>query len=93
MAGRRWCSALYQTPGGNAIQTADAIKRRSSGSRRVSARVDYKITYDTTAFVKESMQEVVQTLLEAFILVVIVVFLFLGNFRATLIPLIAVRSR
>ena len=52
--------------------------------------VDYKITYDTTVFVKQSMEEVVHTLVEAFILVVIVVFLFLGNFRATLIPLIAV---
>ena len=52
--------------------------------------VDYKITYDTTLFVKQSMEEVLHTLFEAFVLVVIVVYLFLGNVRATLIPLIAV---
>jgi multidrug efflux pump len=52
--------------------------------------VDYNITYDTTVFVNESIHEVIKTLLEAFVLVVIVVYLFLGNFRATLIPLIAV---
>src|SRR4029079_14773210 len=82
---------LYQTPGGNAIQTADSIKK-SLGDLKAAfpEGLDYKITYDTTAFVKQSMQEVVHTLAEAFILVVIVVFLFLGNFRATLIPLIAV---
>src|SRR5690606_8332279 len=52
--------------------------------------IDYKITYDTTIFVKESISSVLHTLFEAFALVVVVVFLFLGNFRATLIPLIAV---
>ena len=52
--------------------------------------VAYKTTYDSTAFVLQSIDEVIHTLIEAFILVVIVVFLFLGNFRATLIPLIAV---
>jgi hydrophobe/amphiphile efflux-1 (HAE1) family protein len=52
--------------------------------------IDYTITYDTTVFVTESIHEVVKTLFEAFVLVVIVVYLFLGNFRATLIPLIAV---
>ena len=82
---------LYQTPGGNAIQTADASRNRSESSKAAFPEgLDYKITYDTTAFVKQSMEEVVHTLAEAFILVVIVVFLFLGNFRATLIPLIAV---
>ncbi len=52
--------------------------------------VDYIITYDTTVFVKESINGVVHTLFEAFVLVVIVVFLFLGSVRATIIPLIAV---
>ena len=52
--------------------------------------VDYKVTYDTTKFVEESIHEVIKTLIEAFILVVIVVYLFLGSVRATLIPLIAV---
>ncbi len=52
--------------------------------------MSYQITYDTTQFVSESIHEVVKTLLEAFALVVIVVFLFLGSIRATIIPLIAV---
>jgi hydrophobe/amphiphile efflux-1 (HAE1) family protein len=82
---------IYQTPGGNAIQTADAIKKSLESLKAAFPEgLEYKITYDTTGFVKQSMEEVVHTLVEAFILVVIVVFLFLGNFRATLIPLIAV---
>src|SRR4029079_9911665 len=82
---------LYQTPGGNAIQTSHAIKKSFEELKGAFSQcLEYKITYDTTAFVKQSMEEVVHTLLEAFALVVIVVFLFLGNFRATLIPLIAV---
>ena len=82
---------IYQSPGGNAIDSADAIR---TTLERLKASfpegVDYKITYDTTVFVKESINGVVHTLFEAFVLVVIVVFLFLGNVRATLIPLIAV---
>jgi hydrophobe/amphiphile efflux-1 (HAE1) family protein len=50
----------------------------------------YEVTYDTTLFVKLTIHEVIKTLLEAFVLVVLVVFLFLGNIRATIIPLIAV---
>jgi hydrophobic/amphiphilic exporter-1 (mainly G- bacteria), HAE1 family len=52
--------------------------------------MNYSITYDSTVFVTDSIHEVVKTLFEAFGLVVIVVFLFLGNLRATIIPLIAV---
>jgi hydrophobe/amphiphile efflux-1 (HAE1) family protein len=82
---------IFQTPGSNAIQTADTLKKTLESLRASFPEgMEYKITYDTTAFVKQSMEEVVRTLVEAFILVVIVVFLFLGNFRATLIPLIAV---
>ncbi|MEI8150134.1 MAG: efflux RND transporter permease subunit [Hyphomicrobiales bacterium] len=82
---------LYQTPGGNAIQSADAVRKALEDLKKSFPEgLDYRITYDTTAFVKHSMEEVIHTLLEAFLLVVIVVFLFLGSFRATLIPLIAV---
>ena len=82
---------LYQTPGGNAIQSADAVRKALEDLKKSFPEgLDYRITYDTTAFVKQSMEEVIHTLLEAFLLVVIVVFLFLGSFRATLIPLIAV---
>ena len=82
---------IYQAPGGNAIQSADRIKatlERVKGS--FPEGLHYRVTYDTTVFVKESVSAVIHTLFEAFVLVIIVVFLFLGNVRATLIPLLAV---
>ena len=82
---------VYQSPGGNAIDSAERIRSMLEQLKpSFPEGVDYKITYDTTVFVKQSIKEVLHTLFEAFVLVVIVVFLFLGNFRATLIPLIAV---
>src|SRR5689334_20133769 len=82
---------IFQAPGANAIATAKAVRAELD---RLAASfpedVSYKITYDTTRFVEQSIEEVIHTLAEAFVLVVIVVFLFLGNFRATLIPMIAV---
>jgi hydrophobe/amphiphile efflux-1 (HAE1) family protein len=82
---------LYQLPGGNAVESAEAVRKALEELKKSFPEgLDYKVTYDTTQFVKQSMEEVVHTLIEAFALVVIVVFLFLGNFRATLIPLIAV---
>jgi hydrophobe/amphiphile efflux-1 (HAE1) family protein len=81
----------YQSPGGNAIDSADKIRNTLDQLKASFPQgLDYKITYDTTLFVKQSMEEVVHTLIEAFVLVIIVVYLFLGNIRATLIPLIAV---
>ncbi len=82
---------IYQAPGANAVDTADGVLAALERLKRnFPAGVDYTVTYDTTAFVKESIEAVVHTLFEAFILVIIVVFLFLGNLRATIIPLIAV---
>jgi hydrophobe/amphiphile efflux-1 (HAE1) family protein len=82
---------LYQAPGGNAIDSAArAIALLQQLKASFPAGMDYRITYDTTVFVKESIKGVVHTLFEAFVLVVIVVYLFLGSVRATLIPLIAV---
>ncbi len=82
---------IYQSPGGNAIATAEAIGQLLEKLKpSFPDGVDYKVTYDTTKFVDESIHEVIKTLIEAFILVVIVVYLFLGSVRATLIPLIAV---
>ena len=81
----------YLSPGANAIATADGIAEVfAKAKEQFPEGIDYKVTYDTTDFVKQSMEEVIHTLIEAFILVVIVVYLFLGNVRATLIPLIAV---
>jgi hydrophobe/amphiphile efflux-1 (HAE1) family protein len=83
--------ATYQAPGGNAIASAEVVRKTLERLKASFPEgVDYKITYDTTVFVKESIHGVVHTLIEAFVLVVIVVFLFLGSLRATLIPLIAV---
>ena len=82
---------IYQLPGGNALAAGDGI---AAAMQRLSANfpegMRYDIVYDTTAFVKASISEVEHTLIEAFILVIIVVFLFLGSVRATIIPLIAV---
>jgi hydrophobe/amphiphile efflux-1 (HAE1) family protein len=83
--------ATYQSPGGNALASAGEVRKTLERMKASFPEgVDYNITYDTTVFVNESIHEVIKTLLEAFVLVVIVVYLFLGNFRATLIPLIAV---
>jgi hydrophobe/amphiphile efflux-1 (HAE1) family protein len=83
--------AIYQAPGANALDTAAGVLRvMEEAKSRFPQGIDYKITYDTTSFVKQSMEEVLHTLAEAFVLVIIVVFLFLGSVRATLIPLIAV---
>src|SRR5438874_1317461 len=79
--------ALFQLPGSNALQTADTIKKEMKKLKdRFPAGVDYKIVYDTTVFVEESISAVYHTLIEAFILVFIVVLVFLQNWRATIIP-------
>jgi hydrophobe/amphiphile efflux-1 (HAE1) family protein len=82
---------VYLTPGGNAIAAADGVKaviERVAGS--FPEGVGYAIVSDSSEFVKDSISEVEHTLIEAFALVVLVVFIFLGSLRATIIPLIAV---
>ena len=83
--------AIYQTPGANAISTLNAVRGRIEELQKAFPEdLAWKITYDPTVFVKDTIHEVQKTLVEAFILVVIVVFLFLGSVRATLIPTLAV---
>src|SRR6476620_6716776 len=83
--------AIYQTPGANAIATLKAVRDRIGELQsRFPDDLAWKITYDPTSFVTETIEEVKKTLVEAFVLVVIVVFLFLGSLRATLIPTLAV---
>jgi len=83
--------AIYQTPGANAIATLKAVLDRISElQKRFPEDLTWKVTYDPTSFVTATIEEVKKTLVEAFILVVIVVFLFLGSVRATLIPTLAV---
>jgi hydrophobe/amphiphile efflux-1 (HAE1) family protein len=83
--------AIYQSPGANAIKTLKAVKDRiTEAEKRFPEDLAWKVTYDPTLFVTDTIHEVQKTLFEAFILVVIVVFLFLGSVRATLIPTFAV---
>src|SRR4051812_30384557 len=83
--------AIYQSPGANAIAALNAVKARIADlERRFPEDLAWKVTYDPTVFVTDTIHEVQKTLIEAFILVVIVVYLFLGSVRATLIPTLAV---
>ena len=82
---------IYLQPGANALATIAAVKARMDElSLRFPEGLEYAIPFDTTLFVEVSIKEVIHTFIEAMILVVIVVFLFLQNPRATVIPLIAV---
>jgi len=82
---------MYLSPGANAVTTAKAIQTTLQKlSARFPTGLTYLVQYDSTTFVTDTITEVLKTLGEAFILVVIVVFLFLGNLRATVIPAVAV---
>jgi HAE1 family hydrophobic/amphiphilic exporter-1 len=82
---------IYLAPGANAVSVAKAVETAMERlAERFPDDLDYTLVYDTTDFVNASLEKVVHTLLEAFVLVILVVFLFLGSWRATLIPLIAV---
>jgi hydrophobe/amphiphile efflux-1 (HAE1) family protein len=82
---------IYQSPGANAIATLKAVRARLAElEKRFPEDIAWKVPYDPTTFVTATIHEVQKTLLEAFILVVIVVYLFLGSLRATLIPTVAV---
>ncbi|HOS58575.1 MAG TPA: multidrug efflux RND transporter permease subunit [Syntrophorhabdaceae bacterium] len=83
--------AVYQLPGSNAIDTAKRVKKlMADWKKRFPQDLEYSISLDTTLPVTEGIREIVITLVEALILVIIVVFLFLQGWRATLIPLCAV---
>jgi multidrug efflux pump len=82
---------LFQSPGANALTTMQAIRNLlSEQEKRFPEDLAWKIMYDPTIFVTATIHEVQKTLVEAFVLVVLVVFLFLGSVRATLIPTFAV---
>jgi hydrophobe/amphiphile efflux-1 (HAE1) family protein len=78
-------------PGANAVETAALVRQNLENlSRRFPPGLKYLVNYDTTTFVIDTVRDVAMTLLIAFALVVVVVFLFLGTLRATLIPAVAV---
>src|SRR6267142_2138778 len=82
---------IFLQPDANALDTAKLVRRvMDEQSARFPPGMKYSVPYTTTPFVTESLKEVVKTLFEAFVLVVIVVFLFLQSWRATLIPILVV---
>jgi HAE1 family hydrophobic/amphiphilic exporter-1 len=82
---------IYQLPGANAVDVARGVRTAMDTlAQRFPEDLSYTVFYDTTVFVTSTIAEVIRTLGEAFILVALVVFLFLGKLRTTLIPLIAV---
>ena len=83
--------AIFQLPDANALETADLVKAKIEELKKdFPEGIDYMIRYDTTPFIRESIQEVFKTLLDSVALVALVVLLFLQNWRSALIPLIAV---
>src|SRR6202789_1389087 len=83
--------ALYQLPGANAVQAAKGVRTAMEAlKKRFPADLDYKVGLDTTLAVSAGIKEIVKTLFEALLLVIIVVYIFLQGWRATLIPLLAV---
>lgn len=82
---------IYQLPGANAIQTVDNVRKLlEETAKTFPPGLSYRISLDTTEFVKVAIDEVFHALRDAIILVLLVVFIFLGNFRATFIPMLAV---
>jgi HAE1 family hydrophobic/amphiphilic exporter-1 len=83
--------AIYQLPGSNALQTAEGVRKLMAKMKeRLPEDVDYAISLDQTLPVTEGMKDVVETLVIAILLVILVVYLFLQDWRATLIPMLAV---
>jgi multidrug efflux pump len=83
--------AVRQLPGTNALDVADQVRAKVGELQgRFPDGIEYSIAYDTTPFIRQSIEEVVRTLLEAVVLVAIVVMTFLQSWRAAIIPLVAV---
>lgn len=83
--------SVYQVPGSNALALADTIRKTMENLKaQFPPDIDYKFSLDTTLAVHAGIEEIVRTLMEAILLVILVVFIFLQDWRATLIPLITV---
>ncbi|CAN5468863.1 multidrug efflux RND transporter permease subunit [soil metagenome] len=82
---------IYQAPGANALETYDGINKALAEIKKTFPKdIDFSVPLETVTVVKVSINEVIHTLVEALILVILVVFLFLQNWRATLIPVLAI---
>ncbi|QDT32034.1 efflux RND transporter permease subunit [Thalassoglobus polymorphus] len=85
--------AIYQLPGANALETAEAIKLKLEELSKANSwpqGLEYSVPFDTTRFVEASIQEVYSTLFVAAALVVIVIFIFLQDWRSTIVPVVAI---
>jgi len=83
--------AVYQLPGSNAVQTSAGVRKlMAEMKQRFPQDMEYVVSLDQTSAVTEGMKEIIKTLLIAFVLVILVVYLFLQDWRATLIPMLAV---
>jgi hydrophobe/amphiphile efflux-1 (HAE1) family protein len=83
--------AIFQRPGSNALATANAIRETMAQlAPRFPSGIQYAIVYDPTQFIQQSVNEVVKTILEAALLVVLVIILFLQTWRAAVIPIVAI---
>ena len=90
-AGNAAVLGIYMLPGANAMEVAESVKTTMEEiSRTFPEGMQYEIPFDMTTYISESIHEVYKTLFEALALVIIVVFLFLQSWRATVIPLVAV---
>ncbi len=82
---------IYQLPGANALETADAITALLEDlGKNMPDGISYEVALDNTIFIRSSIEEVKTTFFEALVLVLLVVFIFLGSMRATLVPLLAI---
>lgn len=82
---------IFQSPGANALETYEAVNKTIESMKKTFPKdVDYLVPYETVSVVSASIDEVIQTFIEALLLVIIVVFLFLQSWRATLIPVLAI---
>ena len=82
---------LYQLPTANAFDVIESVRRELDRlSEQFPPGLRYRVTYDTTLFVEASLDDLVKTLIEAGVLVLVTIFIFLQSFRATLIPMIAI---
>ena len=82
---------IFADTNANALDTAEAVyKKMGELSKKFPPGIEYKIPYDTTQFIKISIEEVVKTLIEAIVLVSLVIYLFLQSWRAALIPILSV---
>lgn len=83
--------AIYQDPGANALKTAELVVDRVEAMKHdFLPGMEYKITFDTTRPIREAIDQIIRTLVEAIVLVIVVVFIFLQGWRATIIPFFAV---